>query len=143
MMGLSTSPAGRSFVPTYVRTFVRRSFVTALHGLALSLTHARTRARTPRRAVCWAVGVCDSEVMFVASRRVIQGAIRVKVHRIDERTSTCNVLYSFLQPSRVHTGGHRMHTEARERAHAHFRAESPEKQGEETRRRWRRKEGPE
>lgn len=46
----------------------------------LSPLFVNTRTHAARRS---SVGVCDSEVMFVASCRLIQGAIRVKVHRID------------------------------------------------------------
>lgn len=49
--------------------------------------HAHTRRSS--------VGVCDSEVMFVASCRLIQGAIRVKVHRIDVHMRQRPVSLSF------------------------------------------------
>lgn len=45
------------------------------------------------------VGVCDSEVMFVASCRLIQGAIRVKVHHIDVHMQRP---VFFLHQSRAH-----------------------------------------
>lgn len=38
--------------------------------------------------------MCDSEVMFVASCRLIQGAIRVKVHRIERPHATSCVLFA-------------------------------------------------
>ena len=52
--------------------------------------HAHTRRSS--------VGVCDSEVMFVASCRLIQGAIRVKVHRIDVHMRQRPVSLSFPPP---------------------------------------------
>lgn len=52
--------------------------------------HAHTRRSS--------VGVCDSEVMFVASCRLIQGAIRVKVHRIDVHMRQRPVSLSFPLP---------------------------------------------
>jgi len=45
--------------------------------------------------------IAREEVMFVASRRLIQGAIRVKVHRRRPRRSFAHATYSplFLHPS--------------------------------------------
>ena len=55
-----------------------------------TLTHTRTLCRRS------SVGVCDSEVMFVASCRLIQGAIRVKVHRIDVHTRPVSLSFPLL-----------------------------------------------
>lgn len=70
--------------------------------------------------------------MFVASRRVIQGAIRVKVHRIVRDVVVhmqCSVF--FLQPSRAH-GPYRTEEcmRARARVHATLHARSSERQTE-------------
>lgn len=52
----------------------------AVRQLARARAHMHARCH---EAAARPVGVCDSEVMFVASCPLIQGAIRVKVHRID------------------------------------------------------------
>lgn len=69
-------------------------------GLIGAVRHSLTRTHTAwQRALVARVGVCDSEVMFVASCRLIQGASRVKVHHIDVHMQRP---VFFLHQSRAH-----------------------------------------
>lgn len=115
MMGLSTSPAsGRSSTALHERSTRSRASASARTHTVLG----------GRRAL-----IAREEVMFVASRRVIQGAIRVKVHRVvrDVRPHA-HATYSpfFLHPSRARTD-RAVRAGAPDRTRAHKRKKEKER----------------